>query len=204
MCHEDAYVEDEAMRELARANSALRSRVGLVLGLLAASMPASAARFAGGTGRPDDPYQIATAEQLIAIGQDPNLLGKHFVLTKDLDLDPNAPGGKIFSKAVIAANSSRTKEFKGAVFAGRLDGKGHKIRHLTLQGDAIGYLGLFGRTGPDAEISNLTLEDARIGGSGSYIGGLVGYNQGRIVNCHVTGSYRAELADWCCHRETAA
>ena len=26
----------------------------------------------GGTGEPDDPYQIATAQQLIAVGQDPN------------------------------------------------------------------------------------------------------------------------------------
>ena len=30
--------------------------------------------FAGGTGEPNDPYQIATAEQLCSIGSDPNLL----------------------------------------------------------------------------------------------------------------------------------
>jgi len=40
----------------------------------------SAAEFAGGTGEPNDPYQIATVEQLISIGSDPNLLSKHFVL----------------------------------------------------------------------------------------------------------------------------
>ena len=36
-------------------------------------------RFAGGTGEPNDPYQIATADQLISIGSDPNLLDKHYL-----------------------------------------------------------------------------------------------------------------------------
>ena len=63
---------------------------------------AGAVEFAGGTGTADDPYQIATADQLIAIGSDPNLLDKCFVLVADIDLDPNLPGGRIFSEAVIA------------------------------------------------------------------------------------------------------
>ena len=61
-----------------------------------------AAEFAGGTGEPNDPYQIATAEQLISIGSDPNLLDKHFILVNDIDLDPNLPGGRVFDRAVIA------------------------------------------------------------------------------------------------------
>ena len=52
---------------------------------------AMALPFAGGTGEPNDPYQIATAEQLIAIGLDPNLLSRNFVLVADIDLDPNLP-----------------------------------------------------------------------------------------------------------------
>jgi hypothetical protein len=62
----------------------------------------SAAQFAGGTGAPNDPYQIATAEQLISIGSDPNLLDKHFVLLNDIDLDPNLPGGQVFTRPLIA------------------------------------------------------------------------------------------------------
>jgi len=58
------------------------------------------AQFAGGTGEVDDPFQITTAEQLISIGQDPDLLDKCFVLVNDLDLDPNLPGGRIFSLRV--------------------------------------------------------------------------------------------------------
>jgi hypothetical protein len=37
------------------------------------SLAGYAGPFAGGTGDPGDPYQIATAEQLISIGSDPNL-----------------------------------------------------------------------------------------------------------------------------------
>ena len=55
----------------------------------------------GGTGEPNDPYQIATAEQLIAIGSDPNLLDKHFLLVADIDQDPNLAGGRVFDNAKL-------------------------------------------------------------------------------------------------------
>lgn len=185
------------MGESARSNAAFISCVHLVCGLLAVSVAASAAQFAGGTGQLDSPYRIATTEQLISIGQDPNLLDKHFVLANDLDLNPSSREGRVFVKAVIAPNSDRTKDFKGMAFTGRFDGKGHKIRHLTLQGDGTSFLGLFGSTGKDAEIRDLTLENVRIGSPGSYLGGLVGYNHGRITNCRVTGNFSAGRGDSC-------
>ena len=37
---------------------------------------------------------------LITLGRTSNDYAKHFVLTADLDLDPNLPGGKVFDKAV--------------------------------------------------------------------------------------------------------
>ena len=49
-----------------------------------------------------DPYQIATAADLIALGETPADYDKHFILTADIDLDPNLPGRKVFDKAVIA------------------------------------------------------------------------------------------------------
>ena len=45
-----------------------------------------AVEFAGGSGTANDPYQIATAEQLNAIGAEPNHWDKHFKLMADLDL----------------------------------------------------------------------------------------------------------------------
>ena len=37
-------------------------------------------KYSGGTGEPNDPYQIATAEDLIALGEEPNDYDKHFIL----------------------------------------------------------------------------------------------------------------------------
>jgi len=72
-----------------------------VIVVLLASIPAYA-KYSGGTGKPNDPYQIATVKQLVSIGSDSRLLDKCFVLVNDLDLDPNLPGSRIFSQAAIA------------------------------------------------------------------------------------------------------
>src|SRR4030042_2425791 len=62
-------------------------------------------KYSGGTGGPNDPYQIATAADLIALGETPEDYDKHFVLTADIDLDPNLPGRKVFDCAVIAPDT---------------------------------------------------------------------------------------------------
>jgi tetratricopeptide (TPR) repeat protein len=52
-----------------------KAAFGSVVALLAAIYSqAGAISFAAGTGEPNDPYQIATAEQLISIGSDPNFV----------------------------------------------------------------------------------------------------------------------------------
>jgi len=56
------------------------------------------AKYGGGTGEPNDPYQIATAADLIALGETPEDYDKHFILTADIDLDPNLPGRKAATK----------------------------------------------------------------------------------------------------------
>ena len=56
------------------------------------------AKYSGGTGEPNDPYQIATAADLIALGETPEDYDKHFILTADIDLDPNLPGRKAATK----------------------------------------------------------------------------------------------------------
>ncbi len=81
---------------------------------------AAPAQYSGGSGTADDPYQIATAADLIALGETPEDYDKHFILTADIDLDPNLPGRKVFDKAVIAGPS-------GTRFTGVFDGNGHVI-----------------------------------------------------------------------------
>ena len=134
--------------------------------------------FAGGTGEPNDPYQIATAEQLISIGSDPNLLSRHFVLVADIDLDPNQPGGKVFTQAVIAPFSPP--------FSGSLDGRGHVVRNLVINAQTSPG-GLIGVITVGGTVKGLSVENARIS-SGSSAGGLVVSNDGDIVSCSSTGS----------------
>ena len=55
------------------------------------ALPAGA-QYGGGTGEPNDPYQIWSAEQLNAIGADPNDWDKHFKLMADIDMDDLAGG----------------------------------------------------------------------------------------------------------------
>ncbi|HNS19736.1 MAG TPA: hypothetical protein PKH24_04515 [Sedimentisphaerales bacterium] len=115
------------------------------------------AKYSGGTGEPNDPYQIATAADLIALGETPEDYDKHFLLTADIDLDPNLPGHKVFDKAVIAPDIDPvTSGFQGTAFTGVFDGNGHTILCLTITGKD--YLGLFGQLGSAGSVSNLGLE----------------------------------------------
>jgi len=144
------------------------------------------AKYSGGTGEPNDPYQIATAADLIALGETPADYDKHFLLTADIDLDPNLPGRKVFDRAVIAADTNDTKSgFQGTAFTGVFDGEGHTISHLTITGKD--WLGLFGCLGSKAEVKNLGVVDVNVTGSGDYIGGLIGRNYGTLTQCYSTG-----------------
>jgi hypothetical protein len=53
--------------------------LGILVVVLGFCAEVRAVDFAGGTGTREDPYQIATAEQLIALGADLNLLAQHCV-----------------------------------------------------------------------------------------------------------------------------
>jgi hypothetical protein len=148
------------------------------------------AKYSGGTGTTGDPYQIATAADLIALGESPGDYYMHFILTADLDLDPNLPGRKTFDKAVIAPVITSPGELlqSGTAFAGVFDGAGHTISRLTIAGED--YLGLFGRLAAAGEVRNLAVADVNVTGSGDYIGGLVGLNSGRIKASYVNGEIR--------------
>jgi hypothetical protein len=152
-------------------------------------------QFAGGAGTAAAPYQIATAGQLVSLGADPNLLGKYFSLVADIDLDPNLPGGQVFTRAVIAYDED---PYSGprVVFTGRFYGNGHTIRHLTIDGPALLYPGLFGRIGTAGRIYDLALEEVNIRAT-DHAGGLAGFNEGGLTNCSVTGRIRGpEGSSW--------
>jgi len=150
-------------------------------------------KYAGGTGEPNDPYQIATAEDLMLLGETPEDYDKHFILTADIDLDPNLPGRKVFDRAIIAPNvndvtysSLGEPLFDGTPFTGVFDGNGHTISHITITGGS--YLGLFGQLSYPANVTNLGLKAVDVNGIGYYIGGLAGGNSGSITSSYSSGT----------------
>jgi hypothetical protein len=150
--------------------------------------PARAVEFAGGTGAADDPYQIATAEQLLSIGSDANLLNKHFVLVADIDLDPNLPGGRVFDRAAVAPDVDDAQTyFQGTAFTGSFDGDGHVVKNLHIN-SAEHYLALVGYVGSRGQIRNLHVEGAHvIGANANYAGCLVAQNDGKVIGCSSEG-----------------
>ncbi|MHC4207401.1 MAG: GLUG motif-containing protein, partial [Planctomycetota bacterium] len=127
--------------------------------------------YIGGSGEPNDPYMIGTAEELISLGRCRRDYGKHFILTADIDLNPNLPGREFFVEVAIAP--------QGTSFTGVFDGNGHTISNLTV--------GLFGSLGSGAEVRDLGLVDVNIS-LGKSVGGLSKDNGGIITNCYSTGT----------------
>ncbi len=156
--------------------------------ILSFAVAAQAAEFDGGDGTAASPYQIATAEQLVAIANDPNLLTKYFTLVADIDLDPNLPGGQVFTHAPIAADDN---VYRGSsvAYTGRFYGGGHAIRHLTIEAEGMQYVGLFGRIGTRGRVYDLALEDVRVTAA-DHAGAMAGFNEGGLTNCSVTGELR--------------
>jgi hypothetical protein len=158
----------------------------VIISYLILQSSALSAEFAGGTGEPNDPYQIATAEQLIAIGTDRDLLVKSFVLIADIDLDPNLPDGRVFTDALIAQDDSNNiNAHKGVFFQGILNGQGHTIANLHIEGQHGYDAGLFGVL--DGLVKDLHLTDVVV--SGTPCGAIAGMNGGGgvILRCSVTG-----------------
>ena len=145
--------------------------------------------FSGGTGDQNNPYQITMPVQLtsFSIADFPLLLDKCFILTNDIDLEPNLPGGHIFDRAVIAPDISDFEDdFQGTAFTGTFDGDGFRISNLTIVGQD--HLGLIGTIGHGGNVSNLSAIDANIVSTGSDIGIFTGINRGSVTNCYSTGT----------------
>ena len=160
-----------------------------VMVLVTAGLPARG-QYAGGTGTADDPYLIATAAQLNAIGLHPQDCAKHFRLTANIDM-----------KDLGATPVNLIPTFQGV-----FDGNDHTIAHLIYRvkdedsPPASSYvfdIGLFRViTGMDALVQNLGLIDPNVGLDPtctkrvSNMGALVGWlSEGWVRNCYVKGGH---------------
>ncbi|MBI9019293.1 MAG: hypothetical protein JEZ07_18730 [Phycisphaerae bacterium] len=141
-------------------------------------------QYSGGSGTNAAPYEIATALDLINLGNTTADYDKHFILIANVNM-----AGYSFSRAVIAADNSTDKYFLGTQFSGIFDGNGYTISNLTISATDKDYIGLFGNV-INASIFNLGMEAVNINnaGFGRYVGGLVGYSDhSTISNSFSTG-----------------
>lgn len=123
---------------------------------------------AAAAGTAEDPYQIYTIEDLQAMHED---MGGVYELCADLHL-----GGLEWEPV--------GNEAEGA-FTGALNGNGHTITGLTIEG-AVKYAGLFGYL--EGSVQNLHLRDVSVTGY-HYVGGIAGYADGATAeNCSVSGT----------------
>ncbi|WP_234568217.1 GLUG motif-containing protein [Rhodohalobacter sp. 614A] len=191
----------------------------------------SDSQFEGGLGTEENPYQVASAEQLQRIGDEENL-DKHFIQVKDIDATETSDfnDGKGFLPIGNIGNP----------FRGNYNGNDFTISDLVLDYNEP-HMGLFGYVKNslienvslvnstsskirntlqkvlhdtiqinDTYLVNLALEDIRSAGwlvgfndggtvrssstsgrfaiEGTHIGGLVGFNAGKIDNSYTTGN----------------
>ncbi len=141
--------------------------------------------FAGGTGTAEDPWQVATAQQLDGIRND---LTAHYVLTEDIDLSDYEnwiPIGAF--QSLSDAPEDAEVPHPDYAFTGTFDGAGHKISNLTIVSEAPMGTGLFGCASGTEEgaafIGNFTLEKVNVSG-GYLVAGAVGL---QFMNCPVSG-----------------
>jgi hypothetical protein len=136
-------------------------------------------KYGGGTGEPNDPYLIYTAEQMNTIGAEPDDWDKQFKLMADIDLS----GYKETEFNIIGTNYQNS-------FKGVFDGNGHSISNFTCKTADAYFTGLFGRV-RSGIIKDLELIDANVDAEmGNNVGSLVGMNiGGTISGCSVLGGF---------------
>ena len=144
--------------------------------------------YDGGNGTAEDPYQIATPQQLALLVQQTNDGtggDAYYLLTDDICLNANLEMWYINWKPI-----GRVTDSTVAYFRGHFDGNGKTISKLLCETNEMmtdPVIGLFGCT-DGAEIVNVNLSDCRLTG-GEYAGGLVGYaGSTDISNCSVQNS----------------
>lgn len=156
-------------------------------------IPASAIKtgFESGTGTAEDPYIIATAEQMKNLADKVNAgntyEGKYFKLANDIDLttlkdaEGNAiswtpiGGGDTLTEADADGYDQYTPSNK---FYGTFDGAGHTI-NLVINADE-NYVGLFGHNG--GTLKNFTVTGSvTVTGAKEYVGAAAGFNSGTIT-----------------------
>ena len=143
----------------------------LLFALLAPT--AAWAQFSGGSGTEDDPYIIATTDDMDELASQVNngndYSGKFFLMTADLD----------FSGKTYTPVGNYNYGFKGT-----FNGNGHTISHVIIQ-STLNFIGLFGWLESGGSINGLTLGEGSSIAGWNRVGGIVGQCGGAINGCNI-------------------
>ena len=151
----------------------------------------AASAFDGGSGTKEDPYQIATAEQLAYLAVKANegtlhTLGDYYILTNNIDLSAH-------QWVPIGRGTSQGSKY----FDGYFNGNGKTITGLYVDESTDGYLaGLFGLL--TGQVTDLTIEDAyvktaRKNSSAGILAGRISNSGTKVTNCHVSGTVESDV-----------
>ena len=168
------------MKQLRKSRSLLCA-LTMVLTFLSLPALAEETAFAGGSGTADDPWQIASADQLAYLpatvndGSKSSYMGAYFfVLTADLDMTG------VDWRPIGNMNDI---ENHTTLFLGSFDGQDYTVSNLTYKNDQfIVGAGLFGIS--VGEIKNVNIENAVVhctNAGAMAIGSLVGYSIGNRI-----------------------
>ena len=133
-----------------------------------------------------------------------------YELMADLDLDTDGSG-------TVDAADDYWNEGSGwaplgdstTAFTATFNGNGQAITHLFISRGTTDYVGLFGKTGSDSVVRQVGLPDVAVTGQ-SYVGGLVGWNEGSVTSSHAGGQVTGTSIDtgglvgWSTHRITTS
>ncbi|MCX5646559.1 MAG: hypothetical protein NTZ17_18050 [Phycisphaerae bacterium] len=164
--------------------------IPLLIAVCLVSFPAYA-KYGGGSGTAVDPYQIATAEQMNAIGANPGDWGAYFKLMADVDMSAfDGKDGRPAFTVIAPVTGGMGAYLWSTPFSGVFDGNSHTISHLTITGE--NYRALFGYLDSRAQVRNLGLVDVNVTATGGwgYIGALGGYSFALVTHCYSTGVVR--------------
>ena len=151
-----------------------------------------------GEGTAEAPYRIGTAAELywfaaLVNGDTEAVPGivqntaAHAVLTADIVVNENV----LKEDGTLNDGSFRpwTPIGEGNIdirYQGIFDGGGFTVKGLYFSDESAFYVGLIGR-GENSTIQNVTVADSYLRGY-RYVGGVAGYNNGAVTNCHNAGT----------------
>ncbi|MGM0604620.1 MAG: right-handed parallel beta-helix repeat-containing protein, partial [Halobacteriota archaeon] len=141
--------------------------------------------YAGGDGSESNPYRIEDWYHLDNVREN---LGSNFELAADLDESTDGYD----DVASATANDAKGFEPVGtgpSSFEGSFDGQGHTVSNLSVNRSNGNDVGLFGSSGDESTISNVTLRASAVTGSND-VGSLIGDNKGTVSNASASGSVR--------------